>query len=115
MVLRRLKYVRVVGRPHQHHAGGDGGAIRDVDKVSPRTIKKLNVCKDQVRMGLLEEENGLRLGPDAEGIDTQALEHEFERLAGLRAVMNYESERFTFHGIPPRHRGQKSLTDSLLR
>lgn len=101
VILRRLKCFRIVRGPNEHHASGNSGAIREIDEVSPRSVRKLHICKDQVRVGLFEKENGIRLGPDTEGINTQAPEHKFERLARLRAVVNHESERFSFHGILP--------------
>jgi hypothetical protein len=101
VILRGLKCFRLVGGPNEHHASGNGGTVRNIDEVSPRTVRELDIGKDQVRMGLLEEENRIRLGPDTEGINTQAPEHKFERLARLRAVVNHESERFGFHGIYP--------------
>jgi len=101
VILRGLKCFRLVGGPNEHHASGNGGGVRNIDEVSPRSVRKLDISKDQVRMGLLQEENRIRVGPDTEGINTQAPEHKFERLARLRAVVNHESERFTFHQILP--------------
>lgn len=101
VILRGLKCFRVVGGPNEHHASGNGGTIREVDEVRPRTVRKLDIRKDQVRVGLFKKETGIRLGPDTEGINSQAPEHKFERLARLRAVVNHESERFSFHGIHP--------------
>lgn len=112
VILRGLKCFRIIGGPNEHHASGNGGAIREIDEVSPRTVSKLGIGKYQVRVGLFNKENGIRLSPDTEGINTQAPEHKFERLARLRAVVNHESERFSFHGIHPRYRNHNPLTEA---
>src|SRR5690348_18339507 len=64
VILRGLKCLRLVGGPNEHHASGNGGGVREINEVSPRSVRKLDISKDQVRMGLLQEENRIRVGPD---------------------------------------------------
>lgn len=96
----RLKRFRVLLRSNQDDANGDRSIFYQVDKIHPVTVGKLTVCKDQVRVGLFDQSQGIRTAMNAESIHPETPENRLQRFAWLGKLMCNKSKGVVPQGIP---------------
>jgi hypothetical protein len=95
-----LEHLRVIRRPNENCTNGYCRSFGQINHVNPCAVRKLSVCKDQVRVGLFEQAHDFRTPADAECIHAQTPEYWFERLARFSALVDHQSKRFAPQGTP---------------
>lgn len=92
---------RTVKRTHQNGADGGRRVLSQRYHVSPASVGKFRVSKQQLRVGLLKQMRGFAAVAHAIGIHSQPPEQNFERLARLRKLVDQQSKSIAFHSFPP--------------